>query len=137
MRIVLIGQAAFGAKTLEALLAEGEKIVAVYTRPDEPGARPDPLKELASSRGIPVFQPSTYKNDQVFAQYRQLEPDLTILAFVTDIIPARYFEAPSHGDHLLPSIAVAASPRRKRHQLGDHHGGHAHRPHHFLAGRRY
>ncbi len=49
MRIVLIGQAAFGAKTLEALLTGGEKIVAVYTRPDAPGAKPDPLKELASN----------------------------------------------------------------------------------------
>ncbi len=57
MRIVLIGQAAFGAKTLEALLSRGEEIAAVYTRPDVPGAKPDPLKELASSRGIPVFQP--------------------------------------------------------------------------------
>jgi methionyl-tRNA formyltransferase len=97
MRIVLIGQAAFGAKTLEALLTGGEKIAAVYTRPDKPGVNPDPLSELASSKGIPVFQPPTYKNDQVFAQYRELEPDLTILAFVTDIIPAPYFEAPTRG----------------------------------------
>ena len=97
MRIVLIGQAAFGAKALEALLAGGEKITAVYTRPDKPGAKPDPLAELASSRGITVFQPPTYKDDQVFAQYRELEPDLTILAFVTDIIPAHYFEAAARG----------------------------------------
>jgi methionyl-tRNA formyltransferase len=97
MRILLIGQAAFGARTLEALLAEGEKIVAVYARPDKPGAKPDPLAELASSQGIPVFQPPTYKDDRVFAQYKELEPDLTILAFVTDIIPAHYFEAAARG----------------------------------------
>ena len=97
MRIVLIGQAAFGAKTLEALLAGGEQIVAVYTRPDQPGVRPDPMKELALAKEIPVFQPPTYKNDEVFAQYRELQPDLTILAFVTDIIPSRYFEAPTRG----------------------------------------
>ncbi len=31
MRIVLIGQAAFGAKALEALLEKDETMVAVYT----------------------------------------------------------------------------------------------------------
>jgi methionyl-tRNA formyltransferase len=97
MRIVLIGQAAFGAKTLEALSPGGEEIVAVYTRPDKPGAKPDPLKELAQSKGILVLQPPSYKSDHVFAQYKELQPDLTILAFVTDIIPARYFETATHG----------------------------------------
>ena len=70
MRIILIGQAAFGAKTLEALLSGGEQIVAAYTRPDKPGARPDPVKESALAKGIPVFQPPTYKDDQVFAHYQ-------------------------------------------------------------------
>ena len=39
MRIVLIGQAAFGAKALEALLEKGEMVVAVYTPPDAPGGQ--------------------------------------------------------------------------------------------------
>jgi methionyl-tRNA formyltransferase len=97
MRIVLIGQAAFGAKTLEALLSGGENVVAVYAPPEKPGSRPDPLKDLAQSKGFPVYQPHTYKNDQIFDEYKALKPDLTILAFVTDIIPARYFEAPTRG----------------------------------------
>lgn len=97
MRIILIGQAAFGAKTLEALSSKGETIVAVYTHPGKPGAKPDPLKELAEAASIPVFQPHTYKDEHVFLQYRELRPDLTILAFVTDIIPARYLEAAAKG----------------------------------------
>jgi methionyl-tRNA formyltransferase len=97
MRIVLIGQAAFGVKTLEALLSKGENIVAVYTRPDKAGAKVDPVKESALTKGIPVFQPPTYKDDQVFAHFRELQPDLTILAFVTDIIPPHYLEAPTRG----------------------------------------
>jgi methionyl-tRNA formyltransferase len=96
MRIVLIGQAPFGAKVLEKLLEIGEHIVAVYTPPDR-GSRVDPLKEAAVTREIPVYQPSTYKDDQAFRQYNELEPDLTILAFVTDIIPAAFFELPTHG----------------------------------------
>jgi methionyl-tRNA formyltransferase len=97
MRIVLIGQAAFGAKALQALLDRGENIVAVYAPPDRTGGKPDPLKEEGVSRGVPVFQPATYKNDEVFSQYSSLSPDLTILAFVTDIIPARYFDVASKG----------------------------------------
>ncbi len=97
MRILLIGQAAFAAKTLESMLARGDDVVAVYAPPDRPGGRPDPLKDTAASKDIPVYQPTTYKDDQVFAEYKELKPDLTVLAFVTDIIPARYFEVPTQG----------------------------------------
>lgn len=97
MRIVLIGRAAFGAKVLEAALENEENIVAVYAPPDRQGRRPDLLKEAAVSRGIPVCQPETYKDDGVFADYEKLKPDLTVMAFVTDIIPARFFELPPNG----------------------------------------
>jgi methionyl-tRNA formyltransferase len=97
MRIIVIGQAAFGAKTVEALLERGERIVAVYGPPERPDSRPDPIKEIGLSRNIPVFQPASYKDDLVFAQYRDLNADLTILAFVTAIIPPRFFELPAKG----------------------------------------
>jgi len=97
MRILLIGQAAFGAKVLEALLEKNENVVAVYTPPDPPGGRLDPLKEAAVAGGIPVHQPTTYKDDPVFDEYKGLNPDLTVMAFVTDIIPPRFFAVPAHG----------------------------------------
>jgi len=105
MRILLIGQAAFAAKVLESLLERNENIIGVYAPPDRPGGRTDPLKDAAVSKGIDVFQPSTYKDDQVFDQYKKLKPDLTVMAFVTDIIPARFFEVPTHGTiNYHPSI---------------------------------
>ncbi|MGD2029781.1 MAG: methionyl-tRNA formyltransferase [Desulfobacterales bacterium] len=105
MRILLIGQAAFGAKVLESLLERNENIIGVYAPPDRPGGRTDPLKDAAVSQGIDVFQPSTYKDDQVFAEYKALKPDLTVMAFVTDIIPAHFFEVPTHGTiNYHPSI---------------------------------
>jgi methionyl-tRNA formyltransferase len=97
MRILLIGQAAFGANVLEKLMERNETVVAVYVPPDRPGGRTDPLKDAAVSRGIDVFQPTTYKDDRVFSEYAELKPDLTVMAFVTDIIPARFFEVPTHG----------------------------------------
>ncbi len=93
MRIILIGQAAFGAKVLESLVERNEKIVAVYAPPDRPGGRTDLLKDAAISKNIDVFQPKTYKDDAVFAEYTDLKPDLTVMAFVTDIIPERFFDS--------------------------------------------
>jgi methionyl-tRNA formyltransferase len=97
MRIIVMGQALFGARVVEALLERGEEIIAVYAPPERPGSRPDPVKEPALLKNIPVFQPTRYKDDQVFAQYRDLAPDLTILAFVTSLIPWRFLESPARG----------------------------------------
>ena len=97
MRIVLIGQAAFGAQVLEALAERDEDVVGVYTPADKSPREPDPLREAAASKGIQVFQPETYRDDQIFTQYENLKPDLTVMAFVTAIIPARFFEVPLYG----------------------------------------
>ncbi len=97
MRIVLIGQAPFGAKTLEALLNAGENVVAVYTPPGKPGAKPDPLREAAIAKGITSIQPKTFKDEQVFSEFEGFRPDLTVLAFVTSIVPQHYFTASQKG----------------------------------------
>lgn len=97
MRILLIGQAAFGVKVFEALQAQKENVVGVFTPAEQPGQRPDPLKTAAMDAGIDVVQPPSYKTEQTFDQYKTFNPDLTVMAFVTDIIPARYFEVPAHG----------------------------------------
>ena len=97
MRIIVIGQAVFGATVLERLLERNETIAAVYAPPDRPGGRPDPLKEAAITKDVQVFQPDTYKEDTVFAEYRNLNPDLTVMAFVTTITPTRFFNVPSLG----------------------------------------
>ena len=97
MRIILIGQGPFGATTFEALLDAGEDVVAVYTPMEKPGAKPDPLKEAALAKGIRNVAPKTYKDEQVFSEFAGLRPDLVVLAFVTAIVPARYFRAAGNG----------------------------------------
>lgn len=96
MRIVLFGQAAFGQKVLEALVERGEEIVAVYTPPDSPN-RPDPLKEKALELGIPVCQPKRLRDPEVYEEYKKLNADLNIMAFVTDIMPESILNHPSYG----------------------------------------
>ncbi len=97
MRIVLMGQAAFGAKTLEALLERGEEVVAVYSPPDGPGGQEDPLTTLAKEKNVPVRQPTSYKDPEVFADFQKFSPELLIMAFVTAIIPAPFLKFPKHG----------------------------------------
>ena len=97
MRIVLIGQAAFGEKVLEALLNRGEQVVAVYAPPDQPGPRADPLKESAQQHGIPVFQPQSMRDPGVYDKFVELAPDLGVMAFVTDIVPRSILDCPRLG----------------------------------------
>ena len=97
MRIVVNGQQAFGKAVLEALLERGENIVAVYCPEDQPGKRADPVKELALARGLPVFQPTSFKGQAVVNELAALEPDLGVMAFVTKIVPPSFLEVPKHG----------------------------------------
>lgn len=97
LRIVLVGQAAFGEQTL-ARLAGQHEVVAVYCPPDSPTGRPDPLKAKATALGIPVLQPKSMKTDEeVFERFRDHRADLGVLAFVTVIVPERIIQLPRLG----------------------------------------
>ena len=96
MRIIVNGQQAFGRSVLDALLDRGEEVVGVFTAPDA-GGRPDPLKEGADERGIPVFQPKSFRREAVREQIRELEPDLGVMAYVTLFVPEEALNVPTHG----------------------------------------
>jgi methionyl-tRNA formyltransferase len=96
MRIVCIGQAAFGEKVLHKLTERGEEVVAVYTPQDTAGKR-NPLKELATQMGIPVFQPRSMRVPEVYEEYAKLTPDLNVMAFVTSILPDSILHYPKLG----------------------------------------
>ncbi|MEJ2070337.1 MAG: methionyl-tRNA formyltransferase [Syntrophobacterales bacterium] len=96
MRIALIGQAGFGADVLKGLLAKGRQVVGVFCPPDR-GSKVDPLKEAALEAGVPVFQPPRMKDPEAYDQMVSLNPDLAVLAFVTDIVPGKVLEVPKIG----------------------------------------
>jgi methionyl-tRNA formyltransferase len=97
MRIAIMGQAAFGAKVLETLADRGEEVIAAWLPQGKAGAKPDPLKVAADGRRIPVYQPEGYKEPEALREFQALNPDLLIMAFVTDIIPQAFIEAPVQG----------------------------------------
>lgn len=96
MRIVLIGQARFGEQVLQALVKKGEKVVGVYAPVDAP-ERPELLKVAAEKLSVPVFQPPRMRAPEVYAEYINLEPDLNVMAFVTDILPLNILNYPKLG----------------------------------------
>jgi methionyl-tRNA formyltransferase len=96
MRIVLIGQATFGADVLKGLVAKGRSVAGVFCPPDR-GGKVDPLKEAALVAGLPVFQPRHLKDQEAYDQMVSLNPDLAVLAFVTDIAPERLLTVPNLG----------------------------------------
>ena len=96
MRIALIGQAAFAEKALDALLKHGDEIVQVFSPPDPPAGRPDALTAKARELKLPLSQPASFKTDAAFEEFRALEADLAVLAFVTLIVPERVLYAPRY-----------------------------------------
>src|SRR3712207_558487 len=88
MRIVVIGQAAFGEAVFKTLRERGEEIVGVCAPATPEGGRPDPLRAAAEPAGIPVLPTRRLRRDEkVVQRYLDLKPDLNVMAFVTDIIP--------------------------------------------------
>jgi methionyl-tRNA formyltransferase len=94
MRIILVGQGPFGEKVLKALIKKREEIVGVFSPPDKRG---EAMKELAEKSGISSFRLNQIKDPQVHDVFKELQPDLVILAFVTDIIPERLLDIPPIG----------------------------------------
>jgi methionyl-tRNA formyltransferase len=98
VRIIVNGQQAFGRSVLEALLDRGkDQVVGVYSAPDKEGRKVDPLKEIAVERGIPVFQPKSFRKPEVWEQMKKLNPDLGVMAYVTLFVPEEALNVPARG----------------------------------------
>lgn len=122
MRIVFAGTPEFALPGLDALLAGPHEVVAVYTQPDRPAGRgrkltASPVKLRALAQGVPVEQPSTLRDTQVFERLRDYRPDLMVVAAYGLILPPAVLELPTHGcinihASLLPRWRGAAPIQR-------------------------
>ena len=118
MRIVFMGTPDFSVPCLKALADAGNEIAGVYTQPDKPKGRgysmmPPPVKEEALKRGIPVFQPTTLRDEDVIAELRALEPEMIVVVAYGKILPQEIIDMPEFGcvnihASLLPEYRGAA-----------------------------
>ena len=105
MRIIVVGQAAFAERVLDGIRDNGHAVVAVYCPPDAAGGKPDPVKARALALGVPVRQHASLKRPEVRREFEELNADLAVLAYVTQIVPQSVFEVPRLG-----SICFHPSP---------------------------
>ncbi len=101
MRIVFMGTPEYGAASLQALLDAGFEVVAAFTQPDKPSGRGQklaacPVKQLALSHGIPVYQPTKIRVDGV-APLRALAPDVCVTAAFGQILSQEILDIPRLG----------------------------------------
>ena len=98
MRLIVHGQQAYGKSVLEAILDKGvDEVVAVYCAPDKEGRPLDPIKEFAQERGLPVFQPPSYRDPEVCAQMEDHDADLCVMAYVLLFVPEEALNVPKYG----------------------------------------
>lgn len=89
-RWVLFAYHTFGARALAALLARGERVVAVVTHADDPseGAWFESVAELARARRVPVFAPPSPDAPGLLETLRALEPDVLLSVWYRRLLGA-------------------------------------------------
>lgn len=116
IKIIYMGTSYFSAYVLQGLIDEGYNIIGVVTQSDALVGRKrivtfPPVKVLAQSYNIDVFQPVSIKKDYLFIENKK--PDLIITCAYGQIVPAAVLDIPPlkclnvHGS-LLPKLRGAA-----------------------------
>ncbi len=95
MRVAIIGQQAFGKAALEAFLARGDTVAAVFCAPEK--GRPDPLRLASEAAGVPTFQFARLTGPDAQDALRGARVDIAIMAFVTQFVPQALCAIPAFG----------------------------------------
>lgn len=117
MRIVYMGTPEIARVCLQRIVEDGHQIAAVYTKIDTPKNRgmkltASPVKEYALEQGIPVIQPTTFKDEVVVEELRALAPELIVAVAYGKILPQSVLDIPTKGcinihASLLPKLRGA------------------------------
>jgi methionyl-tRNA formyltransferase len=102
MRIVFMGTPDFSVPALQALVAAGHDVAAVYTQPPRPAGRgqrltPTPVHAAAQALGLPVRHPISLKTPQAQAEFADLGADVAVVVAYGLLLPQAVLDAPRHG----------------------------------------
>jgi methionyl-tRNA formyltransferase len=97
MRIVIVGQQAFGKAVLEAFIARGDTVAGVFAAPERPGARPDPLVVATQERGLAVHRFPKYSDPEAQKALTELAADIGVMAYVLLFAPPEFCAIPKNG----------------------------------------
>ena len=120
--IMFMGTPDISATCLKRLIDDGHGICAVITREDKPRGRgnvmtPTPVKMLAIENNIPVYTPSTLRDEAFAALLDEYKPDIIVVVAYGKILPLNVIEYPKFGCvnlhvSLLPKYRGAAPMQR-------------------------
>ncbi|MHA6723094.1 methionyl-tRNA formyltransferase [Sphingomonas sp. RS2018] len=103
MRIVFMGTPDFAVPALDALVAAGHDVAAVYTQPPRPGGRrgralvPSPVQARAEALGIAVRHPVSLRGAEAQVEFAALAADVAVVAAYGLILPQAVLDAPRLG----------------------------------------
>ncbi len=102
MRIIFMGTPEFSVPVLDALVAAGHEIAAVYTQPPRPAGRgkkdrPQAVHLRALELGLPVRHPVSLRNPQAQAEFADLNADIAVVVAYGLILPQAVLDAPRLG----------------------------------------
>ena len=95
MRVVLIGQQAFGKAVLDAFLARGDTVAAIFCAPEK--GRPDPLRLAGEAAGIPTHMFPKLGSPEALDALRTANADIGVMAYVTQFVSQEFCNIPTHG----------------------------------------
>lgn len=102
MRVIFMGTPDFSVPALEALVAAGHEVVAVYSQPPRPAGRgkalrPSPVQACAEALGLPVHHPVSLKPAEVQATYAAHQADIAVVVAYGLLLPQAILNAPEQG----------------------------------------
>lgn len=97
-----MGTPDIAAVCLDRILKDGFEVAGVYTQPDRPRGRgmkltASPVKVLAMTAGIPVFQPDSFREEETVEQLRALKPDICAVVAYGRLLPQKVLDIPKYG----------------------------------------
>ena len=97
--IVVFGYHDVGYECLDALIARGGRILAVFTHPDDPGENIwfKSVAQLARRHGIPVHTPESVNTPEWIARLRALNPDIVFSFYYRHLICQEIVDIPRLG----------------------------------------
>jgi methionyl-tRNA formyltransferase len=113
MKVVFLGTPQFAVPTLEAIVAAGHEVAAVYTQPDRPKGRgqelaPSPVKEAALRLGLGVRQAERVRRPEVVAELTAIGADVMVVVGYGQIIPQAIIDLPRLG---IVNVHASLLPR--------------------------
>jgi len=99
MKAIVLGYHSVGCVGIDALLASGYEITAVFTHVDSPNENIwfDSVAERAAEKGIPVYAPEDINHPVWVNRIRELAPDVIFSFYYRDMVKAPILEIPKQG----------------------------------------